>query len=236
MNATQSLPGNRTTAARQTAKPTNSRVLIVDDHATMREGLIRVLEREPHLQVCGQTDSAGRALEMIDSTKPDLVLLDLSLGKHNGLELIKDLKIRYPALLVLVHSMHEDSVYAGRSLRAGARGYVAKSEPPENLLKAIHTVLEGDIYLNETTTRQILHTLAAGERQPEASPFAALSDREFEVFELMGKGLVTKEIAAALHLSQKTVQAHRDHIREKMRFGDAASLLRFAIRWTEAQG
>lgn len=202
----------------------------------MREGLIRVIERESDLRVAGQADSAARALESLASSAPDLVLLDISLGDDNGIELIKDIKLRHPGLAVLVHSMHEDSVYAGRALRAGARGYVAKSEPPENLLKAMREVLRGEIYLNAALTRQMLRTLAADENQKAASPFGVLSDREFEVFEMMGKGFVTKEIAATLHLSQKTVQAHRDHIREKMGFKDAASLLRFSIRWTEAQG
>lgn len=211
-------------------------ILIVEDHPTMREGLIRVIERERDLRVAGQAGSAARALELLVSSEPNLVLLDISLGDDNGIELIKDIKIRHPQLAILVHSMHEDSVYAGRALRAGAKGYVAKSEPPENLLKAIREVLRGEIYLNETLTKQILRTLAADENQKGASPFGVLSDREFEVLEMMGKGFVTKEIAATLHLSQKTVQAHRDHIREKMGFKDAASLLHFSIRWTEAQG
>jgi DNA-binding NarL/FixJ family response regulator len=235
MNATKSMPRTGAPGATEARAPRSARVLIVDDHATMREGLVRVLEREPHLEVCGEADTAHRTLAMIESTKPDVVVLDLSLGNQSGIDLLKDLKIRHPQVRVLVHSMHEDSVYAGRSLRAGARGYVAKSEPAENLLKAIRTVLEGEIYLNEAMTKQVLHTLVADEPRDGASPFGALSDREFEVFEMMGRGLVTKEIAAALHLSQKTVQAHRDHIREKMRFSDAASLLRFAIRWAESQ-
>ncbi len=216
--------------------PAKAGILIVEDHPTMREGLVRVIERENDLQVAGEADSASRALQCLAAAEPDLVLLDISLGDDNGIELIKDIKLRHPQLPVLVHSMHEDSVYAGRALRAGAKGYVTKSEPPANLLKAIREVLRGEIYLNELLTRQILRTLAADEHQTGASPFGVLSDREFEVFEMLGKGFVTKEIAATLHLSQKTVQAHRDHIREKMGFKDATSLLRFAIRWTEAQG
>lgn len=235
MKVNKSLPTEKAASVAEAASPKRAGVLIVEDHPTMREGLVRVIERESDLQVCGQTDSASRALQLIESSKPDLVLLDISLGNENGIELIKDIKIRYPQLVVLVHSMHEDSVYAGRSLRAGAKGYVTRNEPPENLLKAIREVLRGEIYLNETLTKQILHTLGADEHQKGASPFGVLSDREFEVFEMLGKGFVTKEIAAQLHLSQKTVQAHRDHIREKMAFKDAASLLRFAIRWTEAQ-
>lgn len=235
MNTSKSLSGNDPISSSKTPKPTRAKILIVDDHPTMREGLIRVIEREADLQICGETGNARQALEIVESSTPDLVLLDLSLGKDNGIELIKDLRIRHPLLQVLVHSMHEDSVYAGRALRAGARGYVTKSEPPGNILQAIREVLEGEIYLNPALTKEVLHTLVADDHQKGASPFGVLSDREFEVFEMMGKGFVTKEIAATLHLSQKTVQAHRDHIREKMGFTDAASLLRFAIRWTEAQ-
>jgi len=236
MNASKSAPESDPISSSRATTPKRSKVLIVDDHPTMREGLIRVIERESDLQVCGDTGTAREALETVESSRPDLVLLDLSLGKDNGIELVKDLRIRHPLVLVLVHSMHEDSVYAGRALRAGAKGYVSKNESSENLLKAIREVLQGEIYLNPTLTKQVLHTLAADDHQKGASPFGVLSDREFEVFEMMGKGFVTKEIAATLHLSQKTVQAHRDHIREKMGFKDAAALLRFAIRWTEAQG
>jgi len=235
MNTTKTLLGDPSASSPTPTAPKRAKVLIVDDHPTMREGLIRVIERESDLQICGETGSAREALEIVQKCKPDIVLLDLSLGKENGIEVIKDLRIRHPLLVVLVHSMHEDSVYAGRALRAGARGYVTKSEPPGNILKAIREVLEGEIYLNPALTKEVLHTLVADDHQKGASPFGVLSDREFEVFEMMGKGFVTKEIAATLHLSQKTVQAHRDHIREKMGFKDAASLLRFAIRWTEAQ-
>ena len=136
------------------------RVLIVDDHPTMREGLIRVIEREADLQVCGEADSAPQAVRKIKSTKPDLVLLDISLGKHNGIELTEEIVSRSPRAMVLMHSMHEDPVYAQRSLRAGAKGYVAKSEPPENLLKAIRAVLQGETYLNETIAKELSTTKA----------------------------------------------------------------------------
>ena len=234
MRAENSLLRSEVTRPLGAAK-SQKRVLIVDDHPTMREGLFRVIEREADLKVCGEAGSAPRALQLIESSKPDVVLLDISLGNHNGIELTEAIVTRHRQLVVLVHSMHEDPVYAQRSLRAGAKGYVAKSEPPENLVKAIRAVLQGEIYLNETIAKQLLHTLTVDMRSKGASPFGVLSDREFQVFEMIGKGLPTREIAATLHLSQKTVQAHRDHIREKMRFKDAAALLRYAIRWTEAQ-
>jgi len=162
-DAGQLVEAPKRSAGREVIMPSRSRklqkrVLIVDDHPTMREGLIRVIEREADLQVCGEADSAPQAVQMIKSTKPDLVLLDISLGKHNGIELTAEIVSRSPQLMVLMHSMHEDPLYAQRSLRAGARGYVAKSEPPENLLKAIRAVLQGETYLNETIAKQLSAT------------------------------------------------------------------------------
>jgi DNA-binding NarL/FixJ family response regulator len=219
------------------AAPTvkKTRVLLVDDHPTMREGLIRVIEREADLTVCSQADGFHQALDMIESSKPDIAVVDLSLAGQNGIELIKDIKVRYPLLPVLVHSMHDESVYAERSLRAGAKGYISKREPPEKLLQAIREVLQGEVYLSEPMTKQILHTVGADRRGKNTSPFRELSDREFEVFELTGRGLGTKQIADTLHLSEKTVQAHRDHIRQKLDLPDGRGLTRFAIRWVESQ-
>jgi len=217
------------------AKLKKTRVLLVDDHPTMREGLIRVIEREADLTVCSEAESIQRALEMIESSKPDIAVVDISLGGQNGIELIKDIKVRYPQLPVLVHSMHDESVYAERSLRAGAKGYISKKEPPQKLLQAIREVLQGEISLSATMTRQILHAVGADRPDRKTSPFRELSDREFEVFELTGQGLGTKEIAGALHVSEKTVQAHRDHIRQKLDLPDGRGLTRFAIRWVESQ-
>ena len=217
------------------AKPKKTRVLLVDDHPTMREGLIRVIEREADLTVCGEAESIQRALEMIASTHPDIAVVDISLGGENGLELIKDIKVRQPQLPVLVHSMHDESVYAERSLRAGAKGYIGKKEPPEKLLQAIRDVLQGEIFLSAAMTRQILHAVGGDRADRKTSPFRELSDREFEVFKLTGQGLGTKEIAGTLHLSEKTIQAHRDHIRQKLNLPDGRGLTRFAIRWVESQ-
>ncbi len=213
-----------------------TRVLLVEDHPTMREGLIRVIEREADLTVCGEADTIQRALEMIASSNPDIAVVDITLGGQNGIELIKDIKVRHPRLPVLVHSMHDESVYAERALRAGAKGYISKKEPAQKLLQAIREVIRGEIFLSEAVTRQILHAVGADQSVGKASPFRALSDREFEVFELTGQGLGTKEIAGALHLSEKTVQAHRDHIRQKLNLPDGRGLTRLATRWVEAQG
>lgn len=216
-------------------KLAKTRVLLVDDHPTMREGLIRVIEREADLTVCGEAESIQRALEVIESAKPDVAVVDISLAGQNGLELIKDIKVRHPQLSVLVHSMHDESVYAERALRAGAKGYISKKEPPQKLLQAIRDVLKGEIFLSAAMTRQILHAVGADRADRKTSPFQELSDREFEVFELTGQGLGTNEIAGTLHLSEKTVQAHRDHIRQKLNLPDGRSLTRFAIRWVESQ-
>lgn len=217
------------------AKVKKTKVLLVDDHPTMREGLIRVIEREADLTVCGEAESIQRALEMIGSSNPDIAVVDISLGGENGIELIKDIKVRYPQLPVLVHSMHDESVYAERSLRAGAKGYIGKKEPPQKLLQAIRDVLQGEISLSAAMTRQILHAVGGDRADRKTSPFRELSDREFEVFELTGQGLGTKEIAGMLHLSEKTIQAHRDHIRQKLNLADGRGLTRFAIRWVESQ-
>lgn len=213
-----------------------NKVLLVEDHPTMREGLIRVIEREADLTVCGGAETIQQALEMIESSKPDIVVVDVSLGDQSGIELIKDIKVRHPRLPVLVHSMHDESMYAERSLRAGAKGYVSKKEPPQKLLRAIREVIRGEIFLSEAMTRQILHTVGANQSAGKTSTFRELSDREFEVFELIGRGLGTKEIAVALHLSEKTVQAHRDHIRQKLDLPDGRGLTRLATRWVESQG
>lgn len=213
-----------------------TRVLLVEDHPTMREGLIRVIEREADLTVCGEAETIQRALAMIESAKPDIAVVDISLGGQNGIELIKDIRVRYPRLPVLVHSMHDESVYAERSLRAGAKGYISKKEPAHKLLQAVRDVIRGEIFLSEAITRQILHAVGADQSVGKASPFRELSDREFEVFELTGQGLGTKEIAGALHLSEKTVQAHRDHIRQKLNLPDGRGLTRLATRWVESQG
>jgi DNA-binding NarL/FixJ family response regulator len=211
------------------------RILLVDDHPIMREGLTRVIEEAADLTVCAQAESIERALELIGTSQPDLVIVDIALGGQNGLELIKDVKVRYPKLPVLVHSMHEEQVYAQRSLRAGARGYLMKQEPAPKLLQAIRRVLAGEIYVSETTTRQMLQRLADASSTKSVSPMERLSDRELEVFELLGQGRKTREIAHDLHLSIKTVQTYCEHLKEKLLLRDGTSLVRFAVQWVEAQ-
>lgn len=212
-----------------------TRILVVDDHPTMREGLARVIDDTGDLMVCGAAENIHDALELIEGTQPDLAIVDITLRRENGIELIKDLKIRHPELPVLVHSMHDEQVYAQRSLRAGARGYLMKHEPPPKLLYAIRQVLAGEIYLSEAMTRQMLHDMAQSPGAKAVSPVELLSDRELEVFEQLGQGRKTKEIAADLHLSVKTVQTYCEHLKEKLQLKDGTSLVRFAVQWAETQ-
>ena len=211
------------------------RILVVDDHPVVREGLVRVLERENGLKVCAEAASISEALEAVQAAKPDLAIVDISLGGQNAIELIKDIRVRHPRLMVLVHSMHDESVYAERSLQAGASGYLMKREPVQQLLVAIHRVLAGEIYLSENMTREMLRRAAIRRTNEGTSPLQHLSDREFEVFEMLGRGLQTKEIAALLHLSPKTVHAHREHLKEKLKLKSSASVVCHAIQWVESQ-
>lgn len=211
------------------------RILIVDDHPVMREGLVRVLEREAGLRVCAEAASIPEALAAITTAKPDLAIVDISLGGQNAIELIKDIKVRHPQLPLLVHSMHDEAVYAERSLRAGASGYVMKQEPPQQLLAAVRRVLDGEIYLSENMTRELVRRTAIGGRNEGASSLHQLSDREFEIFEMLGRGLQIKEIAGLLHLSAKTVHSHRERLKEKLQLRSSASVVRRAIQWAESQ-
>ena len=222
-------------AASSGGKPVKAGILVVDDHPIVREGLVRVIDQTGDLAVCGQAENIPQALEFIQKSKPDLVIVDVSLGSQNGIELIKDVKVRHPNLPVLVHSMYDESMYAERCLRAGAKGYVMKQEPPSKLLHAVRQVLKGEVYLSEAMTKQLLCRISDGTSAKGHSPAELLSDRELEVFELLGRGLRTKEIARELHLSDKTVQTHREHIKEKLHLKDAVSLVRHAVQWVESQ-
>jgi DNA-binding NarL/FixJ family response regulator len=210
-------------------------IVVVDDHPIVREGLVRVIEQTADLRVCGQAQDIPQALEVIQSSKPALVVLDISLGGQNGLELIKDLKVRHPRLPILVHSMYDEGMYAERCLRAGARGYLMKQEPPPRLIGAVRQVLRGEVALSDVMTKQLLCRLSDGKTSRGSSPSELLSDRELEVFELVGRGRRTQDIAQTLHLSDKTIQTHREHIKEKLGIKDAVGLVRRAVQWVESQ-
>lgn len=212
-----------------------SGIVVVDDHPIVREGLVRVLEQAEDLAICGQAAGVPQALALIETAHPALVIVDIALGGQSGIELIKDIRVRWPALAVLVHSMYDESMYAERCLRAGAKGYVMKQEPPATLLRAVRQVLGGEVYLSEQMTKQLLWRMSDPGSAKGSSPAELLSDRELEVFELLGRGYGTQDIARELHLSDKTVQTHREHIKEKLQIPDAVNLVRQAVRWVESQ-
>jgi len=222
------------TVKRQSKSPAK-KIFIVDDHPMMREGLAQLIGQANDLIVCGEADDAAQALEQIEKLKPDLALVDITLRSTSGLELIKDLRIRVPGLSILVISMHDESLYAERVLRAGGRGYVMKQEGGKKLMEAIRHVLNGKTYVSEKISAKILD-LFSGRPAESSSPVERLTDREFEVFQLIGRGLSTKEIADKLHVSAKTVEVHRVNIKTKLNVGTAPELIRFAVRWVESQG
>lgn len=217
------------------AKSPKRSVLIVDDHPMMRHGLSQLISIEPDLVACGEAEDAHQALEFLGTHTPDLVLADISLPDKHGLELIKDIQALHPNLPVLVVSMHDESLYAERVLRAGGRGYIMKQEGGKKMIHAIRTVLDGQIYVSEKMSAKILEIFSGRRPERSRSPVEKLTDREFEVFQMIGLGKGTRQIAETLHLSVKTVEVHRLHIKEKLELTDAPSLVRYAVRWVEAQ-
>ena len=209
------------------------RILIVDDHPMMREGLRTLISRERDLIVCGEAETASQALDAVAKLKPDLVLADITLPGPNGIELIKDICALQQGMLILVISMHDESLYAERVLRAGARGYIMKQESGPTMMQAIRQVLAKRIYLSDKVSARILEYVVG--KRTEASPITRLSDREWEVFELIGRGRSTVQIAEELHLSPKTVEAHRAHVKEKLGLRTMTELVSFASRWVETQ-
>ena len=210
-------------------------ILIVDYHPMMREGLAQLIGNETDLAVCGQSETAFQALDAMAALRPDLVLLDITLPDKSGLELIKDIQARDPQQAILVISMHDESLYAERVLRAGGRGYIMKQEGGKKLMQAIRQVLNGQIYVSEKMSANILEIFSGRHSGHSDSPVAHLTDREFEVFQLIGAGKGTRAIAEHLHLSIKTVEVHRANIKQKLKIETAPELIRFAVRWLETQ-
>jgi DNA-binding NarL/FixJ family response regulator len=221
---------NATSAA--VARKDVKRILIVEDHPIMRSGLVQLLSTELDLVVCGQFEEAGAAFGAIEKLKPDVAVIDLSLKGSSGLELIKSVKAAYPKLIMLVLSMYDETIYAERVLRAGAAGYVMKQEATEKVLIALRKVLAGGIYLSDRMSSKFMHQLVGGARANNngGSLIERLSDRELEVFGLIGEGRGTRQIAEQLHLSVKTVESHRAHIKEKLNLASATELVHRAIQ------
>jgi DNA-binding NarL/FixJ family response regulator len=206
-----------------------AKIVIVDDHAIVRDGLEQLLSGAKDLQVVAKAGNADEALEAVKNHRPQLAIVDLSLGGKSGLELIKDLKIRYPETAVLVVSMYDESLYAERVVRAGARGYVMKQEASDRILAAVRRVLGGGFYLSDQVAATVFQHMSAG-RGPGKTGLESLSDRELEVFNMIGQGKTTREIAETLFLSVKTVESHREHIKEKLNLSSANELLRYAAQ------
>ena len=215
--------------------PVRKKILVADDHPMMRAGLAQLINRQPDMTVCAESGNPAEVLALLAQTSPHLVLTDLTMPGRAGLEFIKDLAAVHPELPILVVSMHDEVVYAERCLRAGARGYIMKESGSENLLVALRRVLAGQTYVSPGMSERILRNLSAKKPRGSDSPIQALSDREFEVFQLVGQGKSTREIAGQLHLSPKTVDVHRTHIREKLELKDVTALVRYAVRWLETQ-
>jgi DNA-binding NarL/FixJ family response regulator len=211
------------------------RVIIVDDHPPMRKGLAQLINQEPDLHTCGEAGNIPEALQVVESLKPDVIMVDLVLKDTSGLDLIKDLKKRFPSLPVLVLSMQNESVYAERALRAGARGYIMKEETTENVVEALRQVLRGEVYLSDKMSKRILDMFAGGHKEKAGSPVESLSDRELEVFKFIGQGHQPREIAQKLHLSVKTIESYREHIKIKLSLESAAELTQTAIQWMRSQ-
>lgn len=212
------------------------RLLLVDDHRVMLEGYQFMLNAQPDMRVCATAASAAEAVTAVEREKPDLVITDLTMSGRGGLDLIKDLQALFPTLKILVCSMHDEMLYAGRAMQAGAHGYVMKDADGPTFLTAIRTVLGGQRYMSTRLAAQVLDSFATSRpRGSSISPIEKLSDREFEVYRLFGEGKTAKEIAALLNLSPKTVSVHRDHIKEKLEFATSAEMIRQAVRWVESQ-
>ncbi|HWD20334.1 MAG TPA: response regulator transcription factor [Verrucomicrobiae bacterium] len=224
-------------AKAKTAASAKKRILIVDDHPMMREGLAQLVNSQTDLTACGEAGDAMQGLDQVKALRPDMVLADITLPGRNGLEFIKDILALAPALTVLVISMHDESLYAERVLRAGGRGYIMKQEGGKKILEAIRQVASGKIYLSEKMSAQILEVFSGrrGESGGE-SKVETLTDREFEVFQLIGLGLGTKEMARRLNLSAKTVDVHRANIKAKLKLASMPELIRYAVRWVESEG
>jgi DNA-binding NarL/FixJ family response regulator len=213
-----------------------AKVFIVDDHPFMRRGLAATISDQDDMEVCGEASGKTEAMQLIAEAEPDLVVIDISLEDGNGIELIKDIKGSWPDMKMLVSSMHEESLFAERAVRAGAMGFVNKGEPVQHFVEALRRVASGRIYLSQRMTDRMLNQAISHTEEPPASPYERLSDREMEVFEMIGNGLGTKQIAAKLELSRKTVETYREHIKSKLNLANGTELTRHAVQWVLERG
>jgi DNA-binding NarL/FixJ family response regulator len=211
-----------------------TKLYIIDDHPIMVQGLKELIENQRDLKVVGSTDDWHVALDQVKKLNPDLIILDVTLKDANGIEVLKNLKIHVPHVKILMLSMHDENLYAMRSLKAGAQGYIMKQEAVEKVLGAIRQVLAGEVYLSESMSKRTMFQLLGRGGSRSGSPLEDLSDRELEVFTLIGQGCTTRQIAEKLHLSIKTVETHRAHIKEKLNLKNSTELVQHAIHWRES--
>lgn len=212
------------------------RIVIVDDHPLFRHGLAQLINSDDGFAVCGEASSAPEALTLIRKLKPNLAIVDLTLKGPGGLELTKSIRCEFPKMPVLILSMHDEPTYAVRSLRAGANGYVTKQDALGSVLVALREVMDGRVYLSPSMASEVIANVVLSKTEPGASPTDSLTDRELEILERIGKGQEIKTIAKALHLSPKTVETHRAHIKEKLNLANARQVARYAVQWTSARG
>ena len=208
------------------------RILVVDDHPIIRQGLALMVNREADLVVCGEAEDATGAMLVLASSRPDVLIVDISLNGPDGLDLLKSIRITHPSLPVLILSMHDESIYAERALRAGANGYIMKQEATEKVLVAVRRILNGGIYVSDRIANKMLKHYITGTGSLKSSSISDLSDRELEVFRLIGEGHGTRQIAEELHLSVKTVESYQAHIKDKLSLRSARELMQHAIQWT----
>ncbi len=212
-----------------------AKIFIVDDHPLVREWLANLIEKNSDLTVCGEAEDSLTALEGIAETRPDLAIIDLSLGSDSGIDLIRSIRSSFPDVAMIVLSMHDERVYAERVIRAGARGYVMKRESTKKIIDAIHEVLRGNLYLSKEMTELMVEKFMSSDPEHVGLPIAQLSDRELEVFKLIGQGYEINEIAKMLNVNHKTIHTYSTRIREKLKLDSSAELLREALRWTETR-
>lgn len=230
MNSTALAPSPAPATQRQ-----KTRVLIVEDHPVTRHGLKALINQQLNLEVCGEADSAPAALDILDRSKPDLAIVDVSLKSTSGIELTKEIKSRAPQVMVLVVSMHDEALYAERALRAGAMGYVMKQEAGEKVVTAIQHLLRGELYLSGNMAERMLHRFVNKKSDGMVFAIDTLSDREMEVFQLIGTGFSTRQIADKLKLSSKTIDSYREHLKLKLGLATGADLMRHAIQWARCE-
>jgi len=208
-----------------------AKILVVDDHPLVRRGLGELIASQPDLTVCGEAATAAEALNLVDQTAPDLVVIDLKLKQSSGIELIKQIKARYKNIKMLVASMHEEALFAERALHAGASGYINKEEAGEKVVEAIRQILQGKVYLSNEMTEHMLYQFAGRQQEPSENSLDKLSNRELEVFELVGQGMGTRQIAEMLHLSVKTIETYRESVKRKLNLNTSSELIRRAVQW-----